>query len=243
MRRFTRAMVLAAGLGSRMRPVTDDMPKPLVMVGGKPLIDHALDSLAIAGVETAVVNVHYRADQVVTHLAGRTTPRIVLSREEALMGTGGGIRRALPLLGDDPFYAMDCDALRLDGPTPALARLAAAWDDTRMDALILVVPTAKSIGMPDFGVMFLDPDGRARLPEEREIAPYAFASVQILAPRVFDGTVDDRFSYKDLWRRAQETGRLYGLVHDGPCLQVLTPEFVGLADVLLDGRRARWVEV
>jgi MurNAc alpha-1-phosphate uridylyltransferase len=159
MRRFTRAMVLAAGLGSRMRPVTDDMPKPLVTVGGKTLIDHALDDLATAGVETAVVNVHYRADQVTAHLAGRTVPRIVLSPEDRLMGTGGGIRAALPHLGDEPFYAADCDALRLDGPTPALRRLAAAWDDARMDALILVVPTARSIGMPDFGVMFLDPDG------------------------------------------------------------------------------------
>jgi MurNAc alpha-1-phosphate uridylyltransferase len=243
MRRFTRAMVLAAGLGSRMRPVTDDMPKPLVTVGGKTLIDHALDDLATAGVETAVVNVHYRADQVTAHLAGRTVPRIVLSPEDRLMGTGGGIRAALPHLGDEPFYAADCDALRLDGPTPALRRLAAAWDDARMDALILVVPTARSIGMPDFGVMVLDPDGLARLPEEREIAPYAFASVQVLAPRVFAGTPDGPFSYKDLWRRAQENGRLYGLVHDGPCLQVLTPESVGLADALLDERRARWVEV
>ncbi|HZH26399.1 MAG TPA: nucleotidyltransferase family protein [Azospirillaceae bacterium] len=242
MTRITRAIVLAAGLGLRLRPLTDSRPKALVEVGKRPLIDHALDQLAAGGVEEVVVNLHHHADMLATHLADRATPKITLSREPQLMGTGGGIRKALPLLGADPFFAVDCDTLRLDGPTPALRRMAEAWDPDRMDALILAAPTAKGIGMPDHGVLFLDPEGRARLPGESEIAPYAFASVQLLSPALVAKRTEEPFSYKELWRLAEAEGRLWGMVHDGACLQVLTPESVEEADALLDERMARWVE-
>lgn len=238
-----RGVVLAAGPGSRLRPLTDATPKALIPVGGRPLVDRTLDHLEAAGVEEAVVTVHHLADRVVAHLAARARPRIVFSHEERLLESGGGLRRALPMLGDEPFYALDCDALRLDGPVPALERLARAWDPERMDALLLVMSNAKGIGMEDRGEVFLDPLGRARLPDEREIAPFSFASAQILAPRLFEGMPDGPFHHRALWARAAEAERLWAVVHDGPCLQVLTPESLGLADQLLDERRARWVEV
>lgn len=238
-----RGVVLAAGIGSRLRPITDETPKPLVAVGGRPLVDRALDALAAADVEEAVVTVHYRADQVAAHLADRARPRVRLSREDRLLGAGGGLLHALPLLGDEPFYALDCDALRLDGPVPALDRLARAWDPALMDALVLAMSTAKGIGMADRGDLFVDPLGRARLPAEREIAPFAYASAQILSPGLFEGLGEaEPFPHRVLWERAAERGRLWAVVHDGACLQVLTPESLELALELLDERRARWVE-
>jgi len=237
-----RGVVLAAGIGSRLRPVTDDTPKALVAVGGRPLVDRALDDLADAGVSEAVVTVHDRADRVAAHLAGRARPAVRLSREDRLLGGGGGLLRALPMLGGEPFFALDCDALRLDGPVPALERLARAWDPAAMDALVLVMSTAKGIGMADRGDLFVDPLGRARLPAEREIAPFAFASAQILSPALFAGLEEGGFPHRVLWERAAERERLWAVVHDGACLQVLTPESLELADQLLDERRARWVE-
>lgn len=220
---LTHGMVLAAGLGTRMRPLTEDRPKPLLPLDGRTLLDHALDRLDAAGVTEAVVNAHWHADQVAEAVARRTRPRVHLQREEELLETGGGLRRALPRLGGGPFAAVNGDAFWLDGPTPALTRLAAAFDPEQMDALLLLVRTAQvqsEVGRGDF---LLDPLGRARRPKEREIAPYMYGGVQILSPTLFADVPEGPFGLNLLYDRAIEAGRLYGLVHDGVWFHLSTP--------------------
>jgi MurNAc alpha-1-phosphate uridylyltransferase len=218
-------MVLAAGLGTRMRPLTDATAKPLLPLLGRALLDHALDRLAEAGVETAVVNAHWRAEKVAAHVAARTPPpRLRLQLEPELLETGGGLRRALPLLGDAPFAVVNGDAFWLDGPTPALRRLAAAFDPARMDALLLLVPTARVRGEVGRGDFFLDATGRARRPRPQEIAPYLFGGVQVAAPSLLaEDEPGARFSVNRSWTRAAERGRLHGLVHDGAWFHLSTP--------------------
>jgi MurNAc alpha-1-phosphate uridylyltransferase len=232
--RLTHGMVLAAGLGTRMRPLTETVPKPLLTLRGRSLLDHALDRLDDAGIEEAVVNAFHLAPQVVAACEARARPHITVLVEDTLLETGGGIRNALPHLGEGPFAVVNGDALWLDGPTPALTRLAAAFDPERMDALLLMVRAATVEGEVGLGDFMLDPVGRLRRPEEREVAPYLYAGVQILHPRLLDGTEPGRFGLMGPWRRAIEAERLYGLVHDGAWFHLSTPPDLQRAEEVLD---------
>lgn len=229
--RPTRAMVLAAGFGTRMRPLTDRMPKPLVPVAGRPLLDHVLDKLAEAGVADAVVNVHYLPDQIIDHTATRTKPRVTISDErDAVLGTGGGVVKALPLLGDAPFYHLNADTLWIDGAQPNLARLADAFDPARMDILLLMAPTADSIGYHGSGDYAMLPDGTLRRRKEREVVPFVYAGVAILSPAIFAGSPTGEFALTKLFDRASEQGRLFGLRLDGLWMHVGTPDAVQAAE-------------
>jgi MurNAc alpha-1-phosphate uridylyltransferase len=220
------AMVLAAGLGTRLRPVTEHLPKPLVEVGGRTLIDHAIDRLVLAGVERIVVNVHYRAAMITTHLARRDRPQIVISEEPELLDTGGGVRQALPLLGE-MFFVVNGDIMWLDSRDPALSRLARAFDPARMDAMLLLQRTVGAVGYDGLGDYFLDEDGRPRRRPEREVAPYLYAGIQLLHRRLFDGVAEQVFSLVRLYERAEAAGRLAAILHDGEWYHIGTPE--GLA--------------
>jgi len=222
---LTHAIVLAAGLGLRMRPLTEHTAKPLLPLGGRSLLDHALDRLAEAGVREAVVNAHWHADKVAAALAerGGAAPRVHLQREEELLETGGGVLRALPRLGARPFAVVNGDSMWLDGPVPALRRLAAAFDPALMDGLLLLVRSAQVEGEVGGGDFLLDPVGRLRRPKEREVAPYVFAGVQVLAPALFAGAPPGRFSLNRLYDRAIAAGRLHALVHDGVWFHLSTP--------------------
>ena len=236
---LTHAMVLAAGLGTRMRPLTDDRPKPLLDLDGRSLLDHALDRLEAAGITQAVVNAHWLGEQVEAAMARRADPRIIVQKEDALLETGGSVTMALPLLGDGPFAVVNGDAFWLDGPTPALRRLAAAFDDAEMDALLLMVRTTQVEGIVGKGDFLLDPIGRMRRPKEREIAPYIYAGVQILSPRLFKDAPEGAFSLNRLYDRAIEAGRLYGLVHDGVWFHLSTPDDLHQAEATLRAGLAR----
>jgi len=218
------AMVLAAGLGQRMRPLTDKMPKPLIEVRGRAMLDTIFDRLEDAGITKVVVNLHYLGEMIEVHLKGRTTPEVVFSKEEDLLETGGGVTKALPLLGEDPFYVLNGDVCWLDGLTPALQRLGAAWNDAEMDALLLLHPTVSAFGYEGIGDYFMDPTGRLRRRQERQIAPFIHAGIQILHPRLFDGAPAGSFSLNKLYDKAQEAERLWGVRHDGEWYHVGTPE-------------------
>lgn len=225
------AMVLAAGLGTRMRPLTDTMPKPLVRVAGKPLIDHVLDRLADAGVEKAVVNVHHFANQMSQHLARRTLPRIVISDERGLLlGTGGGVRKALPELGDGPFFHINSDTIWIDGVKPNLARLAEAFDPAAMDALLLLSPTAGSIGYTGRGDFAMAQDGRLTRRGEQEVAPFVYAGAAILLPSLFAHSPKGEFPLTEMFDRAAEKGRLSGLRLEGLWMHVGTPDAIAAAE-------------
>jgi len=204
----TKAMVLAAGLGTRMRPLTDDKPKPLIAVDGRALIDHMLDRLEEAGVTDAVVNVFHLAEQLERHLAG--------------------VKNALHLFGDEPFYVANSDALLLNGPHPILPRLVSCWDDDKMDGLLLLHSTVEAFGYVGNGDFCADPDGQLTRRPEMEVAPWLFTGVQILHPRLFEGTPDSAFSLNVVYDKAIEAGRLYGVMHDGEWFHVGTPD--GLAE-------------
>ena len=225
------AMVLAAGLGVRMLPLTETMPKPLVPVAGKPLIDHVLDRLADAGVTHAVANVHYLAEQIVAHVAKRTAPRVTISDERGLLlGTGGGVVKALPELGAAPFFHINSDTIWIDGVTPNLVRLAEAFDASGMDALLLLAPAAGSIGYSGRGDFLMSPDGRLRARGEREIAPFVYAGAAILSPALFAGAPEGEFPLTLLFKRAQDAGRLFGLRLEGLWMHVGTPEAITAAE-------------
>lgn len=233
-----RAMVLAAGLGLRMRPLTDDIPKPLVELAGRTLLDHALDRLVAAGVRQIVVNSHYRAELIAAHLDGRSD--IILLPERELLETGGGVKAALGHLGAGPFFVVNSDAVWRDGPTPALLRLARHWEDERMDALLLLVPTPAVPGssISDRGDYHLEPDGRMRRRAEGEIAPFLFGGIQLLHPRLFEGAPGGPFSLNVLYDRAEAAGRLHGIRHDGEWYHVGTPEELAATEVALHGGKA-----
>lgn len=225
------AMVLAAGFGKRMAPLTETMPKPLVKVAGKALLDHVLDRLADAGVRTAVVNVHYLADQIERHVVHRANPQIAISDERGmLLDTGGGVVKALALLGNAPFFHINSDTIWIDGTAPNLTRLAEAFDPKTMDALLLLAPAADSIGYHGRGDFTMAPDGRLLKREEREIAPFVYAGAAILAPRLFEGAPQGAFSLTQLFTRAADAGRLHGLRLDGLWMHVGTPEAIGEAE-------------
>jgi MurNAc alpha-1-phosphate uridylyltransferase len=218
------AMVLAAGLGTRMRPLTEDRPKALVEVGGKALIDHTLDRLFAAGVETAVVNVHHFADMVEAHLAGRRDLRILISDErDALLDSGGGIAKARKLLGDDPVFVANIDSVWVEAGAPALAALVEAWDGTRMDDLLLLARLEESLGFDGPGDFFRSEDGRLTPRADAPRAPFAFMGFQILKPGLFDGEQKAAFSIWPTWRRLVAEGRLHGTVLDGFWMHVGDP--------------------
>jgi len=231
-----RAMVLAAGRGERMRPITSRLPKPLIMVAGRTLLDRALDRLEGAGVAAVTVNVHYLADQIEAHLGGRRRPPVTISREPELLDTGGGVAKALPFLGPQPFYVLNSDALWRDGAEPALRRLAASWDDRTMDALLLVVPRSRAVGYHGRGDYDVLDDGRLQT-RHGESAAHVFAGVQILHPRLFAEARVEPFSLKALYDRAEAAGRLFGLIHDDAWYHVGTPEALIETERLLAEQR------
>jgi N-acetyl-alpha-D-muramate 1-phosphate uridylyltransferase len=232
------AIVLAAGLGTRMRPYNGHIPKPLVAVGGKSLIDYGLDRLADAGVERAVVNVHHLADALEQHLAARQAPRITISDERgALLGTGGGIAKALPKLGDAPFFLVNSDTLWIDGVKPNFARLAEAFDAAAMDALLLLAPTAGSLGYEGRGDYAMLPDGRLHRRGENEVVPFIYAGAAILSPALFADAPAGAFSVTVLFDRAGAAGRLFGLRLEGTWMHVGTPDAVAEAETALAAMR------
>ena len=233
-----RAIVLAAGLGTRMRPYNGHIPKPLVALGGKSLIDYGLDRLADVGVERAVVNVHHLADALEQHLAPRTRPQIVISDERgALLGTGGGIAKALPELGNAPFFLVNSDTVWLDGVKPNFGRLAAAFDPAAMDALLLLAPAADSIGYAGRGDFAMLRDGRLRRRGENDVAPFVYAGAAMLSPALFADAPSGAFSLTLLFDRAGSNGRLFGLRLEGVWMHVGTPEAVAAAEATLAAAR------
>ena len=233
------AMVLAAGLGERMRPLTERLPKPLIAVAGKPLLDHVLDRLAAAGVERAVVNVHYLADQIERHLAGRTAPQIVISDERSmLLGTGGGVVKALAALGDQPFFHVNSDTIWLDGVKPNLERLAEAFVPSSMDALLLLASATNSIGYAGRGDFSMTTDGRLRKRPEREVAPFVYAGAALLRPELFSDAPAGAFPLTQLFDRAAEQGRLHGLRLEGVWMHVGTPDAIAKAEAAITASAA-----
>lgn len=230
----TRAMIMAAGLGTRMRPLTNDRPKPLVKVGGKALIDHAIDRLAAAGVKTVVVNLHYKAEMVKEHLAGRKDVEILYSDEsEGLLGTGGGVAMALAHFRGEPFYIHNSDTIWVEGYGAALDRMTAYWDPEKMDALLLMAPMVTSMGYEGTGDFMMDSSGRlSRVPPGR-VSPFAFPGVQIVHPRLFENPPNGGFSTNVLWDRAIEKERLFGIRLDGVWIHVGTPGAVAEAEEFL----------
>jgi N-acetyl-alpha-D-muramate 1-phosphate uridylyltransferase len=215
-------MVLAAGRGERMRPLTDVTPKPLIPVAGRSMLDRVMARLSEHGVSNVVVNVHHLGEQIAQHVRGRAH----IVEEERLLETGGSVKNALPLLGDGPFFVLNGDGLWQDGRIPMLARMEAAWDAERMDALLLLHALDKTIGREerDRGDYFLEPDGRARHRGTADRAPYFFASVSICNRDLFEGSPDGPFSLLKPWNRAEAAGRLHGLAHDGQWFHVGTPQ-------------------
>jgi MurNAc alpha-1-phosphate uridylyltransferase len=229
-----RAMILAAGLGKRMRPITVTTPKPLVEVAGRALIDRALDRLEAAGVETVVVNVHYLPHLVRVHVNRRHRPAIIISDESAgLLDTGGGIAKALTHLGDEPFYVLNADSFWIEGARPNLDWLAASWRDDTMDGLLLLASTVRSVGYSGRGDFRMDPTGRLARRTEREVAPFAYSGAAILHPRLFAERPAGAFSLNVLFDHAIEAGRLAGVRMDGLWLHVGTPEAISEAEMTI----------
>jgi MurNAc alpha-1-phosphate uridylyltransferase len=217
-------MIMAAGFGTRMRPLTDDRPKPLVMVRGRTLLDHALDRLVAAGVRMVVINLHYRAQMVKDHLARRRDIEIHYSMEEEILGTGGGVVRALPYFKGEPFFILNSDSVWVEGATSALIAMQNLWDAERMDGLLLLAAMTTAMGYEGRGDFLLDVHGHiARVPELTS-SPYAYPGVQIVHPRLFAGAPDGAFSTNIMWDRAIANGRLYGTRLEGVWIHVGTPE-------------------
>ncbi|WBK00033.1 nucleotidyltransferase family protein [Methylocystis parvus OBBP] len=230
------AMVFAAGLGTRMRPLTDATPKPLVSVAGRALIDYALDDFARAGVETAIVNVHHLADQIEAHLASRMEPRIVLSDErDLLLDQGGGIKKVLPLIGDDPFFICNTDAFWFGAARSNLLALARAWDANEMDAALLLSPTQGSVGVDWEGDFDLSPEGRIIRREGAK--PYVYSGVGLIKPQLFAGEAKDVFKLAPFLFSAAEKGRLFGVVSNGLWLHVGTVAAIEQAEKAIAAQR------
>jgi MurNAc alpha-1-phosphate uridylyltransferase len=228
------AMVLAAGIGKRMRPLTATRPKPLVRVDGRPLIDHCLDKLAEAGVARAVVNVHYLPGQIAAHLAHRTAPAIAISDEtDALLETGGGLVKALPLIAADPFFCLNSDNIWLDGPQDVFAALSDAWDPARMDALLLVVSHARAFNYTGLGDFHLDPLGKISRRKAGRVAPFIFSGIQLVSQRFLRDAPEGAFSTGVFWDRAIAEGRLYGISHTGLWFEVGAPQMIAPTEAAL----------
>lgn len=232
--KIRKAMVMAAGRGTRMRPLTETMPKPLVRLAGRPLIDHVLDRLAEAGIEEAIVNVHHFADLLVDHLAAREHPRIVISDERAeLLDTGGGTKKALPLLGSDPILTFNSDSVWVEGLGSNLKALIAAFDPERMDALLMIADATRTIGYVGRGDFMMDPEGRLERRLECTTAPYMFAGVQIIKPELFADGPPGAFSTNLIWDRLIGEGRLYGQRMGGTWMHVGAPDDLAEAEAFL----------
>jgi MurNAc alpha-1-phosphate uridylyltransferase len=232
-----RAMLLAAGRGERLRPLTDTTPKPLCTLDGKMLIDHVLDRVREVGISKIVVNAHHLGDQIEAHVSGWTDVEVQLSREETLLETGGGVVKALPLLGTDLFFVMNADSFWLDGPIPALQRLARNFDPERMDVQLLLARAVAAYGYEGFGDYFVQPDGSLVYRKLGEVAPFVFATASLMHRRALDGMPGGAFSLKRAWDAAEEKGRLFGLVHDGPWFHVSTPLDLAENEQILSERR------
>jgi len=230
------AMVLAAGLGKRMRPLTASRPKPLIEVAGKPLLDHLLEKLRTAGVEKIVVNVHYLADAVEAHLAKNSHGLEVSVSDERglLLETGGGMVKAAPLIDCDPFLAVNSDTLWIDGPADTLKVLASHWDGKKMDALLLLVPHARAENHRGLGDFHMDRTGRLRRRDRSRVAPFVYTGVQIVSKRLLEGAPDGPFSTNLLWDRAIEQGRCFGAVHQGLWFDVGTPQSIRATELTLE---------
>ena len=224
---ITRAMIMAAGFGTRMRPLTNKIPKPLVKVQGRALIDHVMDRLVEAGVKTIVVNIHYMGDQIKAHVEKRKDVEIVISDEtDTILDSGGGIFKALPHFKGEPFYHANADTVWVEGASHALPRLRAAWDPYNMDALMLLASTVTTVCYEGRGDFMMDSEGRlSRVPEGR-ISPFVWMSMEILHPRLFDGMQPGKFSINPLWDKAIAKGRLYGQRLDGVWMHIDRPEAV-----------------
>jgi len=230
------AMVMAAGIGKRMRPLTATRPKPLVKVAGRALLDHVFDRLRAAGVERAVVNVHYLADALEAHLANRVSGiEVIVSDERGrLMETGGGLVQARALLGADPFLVVNSDNLWLDGPIDAIRMLAARWNDAEMDALLLLVPLARAHNHGGQGDFHLDRNGRiTKRRQHGRLAPFVYTGIQIMSPRLIADWPEGPFSTMLFWERAISAGRAFGLVHQGLWFDVGTPAAISRTETLL----------
>ncbi|MDQ3482236.1 MAG: nucleotidyltransferase family protein [Pseudomonadota bacterium] len=230
------AMVMAAGLGKRMRPLTATRPKPLIDVAGKPLLDHLLERLKAAGVGKVVVNVHYLAEAIEAHL--KKSPHgldVVISDERSLLlETGGGLVKAGPLIDCDPFLAVNSDNLWVDGPADTLQLLASGWDDKKMDALLLLVPHARAENHGGRGDFHLDRTGRLRRRERSRVAPFVYTGIQMLSKRLLEGAPEGPFSTNVLWDKAIETGRCFGAVHHGLWFDVGTPQAIKATELILE---------
>ncbi len=230
------AMVMAAGLGKRMRPLTATKPKPLIEVRGKPLLDHVLEKLRLAGVRKVVVNVHYLADALEAHLATREHGlEVVISDERGLLlETGGGLVKAAPLIDCDPFLALNSDNLWIDGPADTLRLLASQWDGERMDALLLLVPLASALNHKGMGDFRLDRVGRLKRRERSHVAPFVFTGIQMVSKRLLRDAPEGPFSTNILWDRAIEEGRCFGAVHQGLWFDVGTPQSIQMTETALE---------
>jgi MurNAc alpha-1-phosphate uridylyltransferase len=230
------AMIMAAGLGKRMRPLTATKPKPLIEVGGKALLDHVLERLLAAGVKKVVVNVHYLPEALEAHLKSRRHGlEVVISDErDLLMETGGGLVKASPLIDSDPFLALNSDNLWIDGPADTLKLLASQWDDEKMDALLLLVPLARALNHNGMGDFHMDRTGRIRRRERSHVAPFVFTGIQMASKRLLRDAPEGPFSTNLLWDRAIEEGRCFGAVHHGLWFDVGTPQSIGLTETALE---------
>lgn len=231
------AMLMAAGLGKRMRPLTATRPKPLVKVVGKPLLDHALERLEAGGIKRAVVNVHYLPDALIAHVKARRSPmEILISDErEKLLETGGGLVKALPMLGDEPFICANSDNIWIDGPQDSIAMLSSHWDDEKMDALLLLVPHARANCHKGPGDFHMDDLGRITRRRSGRLAPFVFTGVQLVSPRLLRDPPQDAFSTNFFWSRAIEEGRLYGVSHEGLWFDIGSPGAIPRAEAIIAG--------
>ena len=230
------AMIMAAGLGKRMRPLTATRPKPLVEVNGKALLDHVLDRLRLAGVTKVVVNVHYLADALEAHLTTRAKGLdVVISDErDLLMETGGGLVKAAPLIDSEPFLSLNSDNLWIDGPADTIKLLSSQWDGSKMDALLLLVPQARAMGHKGLGDFHMDRTGRLRRRERSRVAPFVFTGIQIVSKRLLRDAPEGPFSTNILWDRAIEEGRAFGAVHQGLWFDVGTPQSIPFTEAALE---------
>lgn len=225
------AMVLAAGLGTRMRPLTSTIPKPLVELSGRTLLDRVLDRIEAAGFTNVIINVHYQADAIETALAQRTDSKITISDERnELLDTGGGVHHALPLIGARPFLIHNSDSVWIDGVEDNLVRMKRSWNSGQMDCLMLLAPTGTSLGFEGRGDFHMSPDGVLTRRIEREVAPFAFTGVSIAHPRMFDDAPTGKFSLNMLWDRAIAHQRLYGIRLEGYWMHVGTPSALAAAE-------------
>lgn len=234
--KITHAMVLAAGRGTRMRHLTDELPKPLIKIGGRTLLDRVLDKIAAAGVSECVVNLCYLGDKIRQSLKDRKDMHFVFSEEEEALETGGGVKKALPFLGTDPFFVINADPVWTEPGAPALERMQELWNPETTDILFMLEPSAHVFGHDGRGDYFVSPNGRPyRKPSPQDTAPYVYAGAQILHPRIFADSPDGKFSLNVLYDRAEKAGRLACYIHDGDWFHVGTPEAVALTEKALKG--------